>query len=64
MDVNFKGAYTLRLQKQTYLEFSAGVKNIFNSYQNDFDYGIGRDAGYVYGPRMPRVIFAGIKMKM
>ena len=40
------------------------MKNILNSYQSDFDYGIGRDAGYVYGPMMPRSIYAGVKFKM
>lgn len=39
----------------------AGVKNIFNSYQSDFDRGIDRDPGYVYGPATPRTIYVGVK---
>ena len=31
------------------LDFSAGITNIFNSYQNDFDHGENRDSGYIYG---------------
>ena len=34
---------------------------IFNNYQDDFDLGAERDAGYVYGPLRPRTYFAGLK---
>ena len=40
---------------------SAGVTNIFNSFQDDFDIGPGRDSDYVYGPDAPRAIFFGLK---
>lgn len=46
------------------LELSAGVKNIFNSYQKDLDFGPLKDAGYVYGPALPRMFFAGLKLTM
>ncbi|MCK5847512.1 MAG: TonB-dependent receptor [Bacteroidales bacterium] len=62
--LNLKLAYKLKLNKEVKMEFFGGVKNFLNSYQSDFDYGIGRDAGYVYGPIMPRTIYAGIKFKM
>lgn len=39
-----------------------GVKNIFNSYQNDFDSGIDRDPSYVYGPAQPRMVYFGVKV--
>ncbi len=52
------------INKEVNIEFFAGIKNILNSYQSDFDYGIGRDAGYVYGPMAPQTIYAGIKFKM
>ncbi len=57
---NIKFAYTFRLQKQYNLELFGGVQNIFNSYQNDFDRGADRDAGYVYGPLRPRTFFMGL----
>jgi len=41
---------------------SAGIKNILNSYQSDFDYGINRDPSYIYGPMAPRTLFFGIKI--
>jgi outer membrane receptor for ferrienterochelin and colicins len=36
------------------LDVTAGVKNIFNTYQDDLDRGPDRDSAYVYGPRFPR----------
>lgn len=43
------------------MELFAGVQNVFNAFQSDFDLGIDRDAGYVYGPTRPRTIYGGIK---
>ncbi len=34
--------------------------NLFDSYQDDLDVGVNRDAGYVYGPQRPRSIYTGI----
>jgi outer membrane receptor for ferrienterochelin and colicins len=38
----------------TEMLISAGVKNIFDAYQDDLDRGPNRDSAYVYGPRFPR----------
>ena len=46
------------------LELSAGVTNIFNSYQRDFDQGALRDSGYIYGPSTPRSLFCSIKLHL
>jgi len=43
------------------IKLNSGVQNIFNSYQTDFDKGEFRDAGYVYGPALPRTFFFGIR---
>jgi len=43
------------------LELSAGIRNIWNAYQNDFDIGKYRDSNYVYGPARPRTYFMGLK---
>jgi len=59
-DLGLKLKYTLKLNG-TSLEFSSGVKNILNSYQSDFDYGIDRDPAYVYGPFSPRTVFVGVR---
>lgn len=39
-----------------------GMKNIFNSYQDDFDTGVERDPAYIYGPMQPRTIYFGITL--
>jgi outer membrane receptor for ferrienterochelin and colicins len=50
------------MAKENYkLQCFAGMQNIFNAYQRDFDSGPQRDAGYVYGPIRPRTAFFGIK---
>lgn len=61
-DMGIKFAYDIKLSNNSTLQVNAGVKNIFNSYQDDFDKGADRDAGYIYGPGLPRTFFAGIKL--
>ena len=48
-DIGLKVRYDIKMKGVTIQLFS-GVKNILNYYQDDFDYGIDRDPGYVYGP--------------
>lgn len=64
MDVNFKVSYDFTIYNYVKLQLNAGVNNIFNAYQSDFDSGIERDAGYMYGPMMPRSIFIGAKINI
>ncbi|MFN4121896.1 MAG: TonB-dependent receptor domain-containing protein [Flavobacteriales bacterium] len=59
---NIKISYTLKRTKSLKYEIHAGVHNISNSFQRDFDRGAERDAGYVYGPVRPRTVFFGIRM--
>ncbi len=61
-DANIKLSYEFKLYNHSSLQLNVGMQNIFNSYQNDFDKGYLRDSGYIYGPTMPRSIFAGIKL--
>lgn len=61
-DMNIKLAYDFPLFSSVTLQVNAGVQNIFNAYQHDFDRGAKRDAGYVYGPGIPRSYFAGCKI--
>jgi len=59
-DLGLKLRYTVKLNGAS-VEFSGGIKNILNSYQDDFDYGINRDPAYIYGPLTPRTLFVGIR---
>jgi len=61
-DLGAKVSYEFHLGNKVSVTSYVGVKNILNQYQNDFDAGINRDAGYVYGPGLPRLLFFGIKM--
>ncbi len=60
-DAGIKLSYEVRITDAVKMEINTGIKNIFNSYQNDFDTGIDRDPGYIYGPISPRTIYFGVK---
>lgn len=61
-DMGIKVAYDVKLSNNSTMQFNAGIKNIFNSYQEDLDQGADRDAGYIYGPSLPRTFFFGLKL--
>ncbi len=61
-DAGVKLSYDFRVTDDVKVQLSGGVKNIFNSYQSDFDLGIDRDPSYVYGPLTPRTIYLGLKI--
>lgn len=61
-DLGLKAAYDFKLYKSINLQVNAGVQNIFNAYQSDFDKGADRDSGYMYGPGMPRSFYVGLKL--
>ncbi|MGM0497022.1 MAG: TonB-dependent receptor [Bacteroidota bacterium] len=60
-DWSIKLKYSQRINGAK-IQIFGGVKNILNSYQNDFDSGIDRDPGYIYGPKSPRTIYFGVKV--
>lgn len=61
-DMNWKITYEIPFYKGTDFEINAGIQNIFDSYQDDFDRGPDRVSSYIYGPSMPRSYFAGVKL--
>ncbi len=61
-DLNVKFTYDIPIFKTSTFQLNAGVQNIFNAFQKDFDKGPNRDAGYMYGPGLPRSYFVGCKM--
>lgn len=61
-DLGTKLSYDIKIYKSITLQLFAGVHNIFNSYQRDFDKGYNRDSGYIYGPSLPRSWFVGAKL--
>ncbi len=61
-DAGIKAAYTIRISDVLKLEWNAGIKNLLNSYQKDFDTGIDRDPAYIYGPGAPRTVYLGVRI--
>jgi outer membrane receptor for ferrienterochelin and colicins len=61
-DAGIKAAYSFKITEHVKMEWNAGIKNIFNSFQKDFDSGIDRDPAYIYGPVTPRTIYMGIRI--
>lgn len=60
-DFGMKIRYHIHLNGSS-MQVFGGMKNIFNSYQKDFDKGVDRDPGYIYGPSLPRTIYFGIRI--
>lgn len=60
-NLGLKIRYNIKLNGAT-LQLYTGIKNIFNSYQHDFDTGEDRDPAYIYGPMSPRTVYLGLKI--
>jgi len=60
-ELGLKARYNMDL-KDAKVQIYAGMKNILNSYQDDFDRGENRDPSYIYGPMNPRIFYFGIKI--
>lgn len=63
-DIGVKVAYDFKLFDFSTLQINAGMHNIFNSFQKDFDKGELRDSGYMYGPMLPRSVYVGVKLSL
>jgi len=61
-DAGIKLSYEVKVADNAKVQLNGGVKNIFNSFQDDFDTGVDRDPGYIYGPMTPRSIYFGVKI--
>ena len=62
-ELSIKFSYNLPTADNSF-DLYAGLKNIFNDYQNDFDIGKNRDSNYIYGPAQPRTVYLGIKYNL
>lgn len=63
-DADLRLLYTFKLVKSVDVEVNAGVNNLFDSYQRDFDCGYRRDSGYIYGPAQPRSLSVGASISL
>ncbi len=63
-DFGILASYSVFAGRNMNIKFTAGVKNILDSFQKDLDKGPLRDAGYLYGPVMPRTFNFGVKLTL
>ena len=63
-DANLKISKDFKLFPGVGMQINGGLMNIFNSFQDDFDKGVDRDSGYIYGPMMPRSLYFGVKLSL
>ena len=63
-DANLKVSKEFSIYPGVNMEVNGGMMNIFNSFQDDFDSGVDRDSGYIYGPMMPRSLYFGVKLSL
>lgn len=63
-EMGMKVSKEIEIYKYYTLELNAGVKNLLNQFQRDLDKGKDRDAGYIYGPALPRTWFVGLNLKI
>ncbi|MDP0489510.1 MAG: TonB-dependent receptor [Verrucomicrobiota bacterium JB023] len=59
--VDLGASYAWDFGDSSTLTLQAGVKNVFNDFQDDLDEGTFRDPSYTYGPRFSRTVYAGAK---
>ncbi|MEM6724128.1 MAG: TonB-dependent receptor [Bacteroidota bacterium] len=62
LDANLKATYHFDVSQDFHIELGGGVRNLFNSYQPEFDTGPERDSDFIYGPAAPRSVFISIKI--
>jgi len=63
-EMGIKSTYTSRLNRVGVdIDYSIGVKNLTNTYQQDFDTYKNRDNNFIYGPNMPRTYYFGLVLK-
>lgn len=63
-EINLNAGYTFEFHSvDSGMEVFAGVKNLMNVYQDDFDNWRNRDSNYIYGPALPRTIYVGVRVK-
>lgn len=63
-DANLRIAYAFNIVEGVHAEVSAGIQNLFDSCQKDFDSGVNRDSDYIYGPSLPRSYFGSLSIQL
>lgn len=61
-DIGIKLSYQFKINDNFKLTPYAGMHNVLDAYQQDWDQGPDRDSDYIYGPANPRTYYFGVKM--
>lgn len=64
LQVNINAEYHIPVAATVDMTLTVGAKNLFNSYQRDFDCGASRDSGYIYGPSVPFSPYLGLRIAL
>jgi outer membrane receptor for ferrienterochelin and colicins len=63
-DIGIRIGHTIELDEtNTGIEIFTGIKNILNSYQDNFDRSKNRDSNFIFGPGLPRTLLVGLRLK-
>ena len=62
--INLKLRKPINISENSKIAILFGIHNLFDSYQGDFDSGVDRDSGYVYGPRKPRTFYVTFQFSL
>ena len=62
--IGFKSTYIQSFKSSgIQMEYSIGIKNLTNDYQQEFDSLKNRDSNFIYGPSLPRTLYFGLVLK-
>ena len=63
-NIGIKSTYIQILKESAMkIEYTLGVKNLTNDFQEEFDSTKNRDSNFMYGPALPRTIYFGLTLK-
>jgi len=60
LDTSYSKKFNILRSERRAINFTLGVKNLTDKYQDDIDRTIYRDAGYIWGPRSPRTVYVSL----
>lgn len=62
LDIGLRAEHALHIHKfEQTVRIGAGIQNLFDSYQSNFDTTKYRDSNFIYGPSRPRTVFVDVK---
>ena len=60
LDASYTKEFNLLRSERRKMNFTLGIKNLTDKFQDDIDRTVYRDAGYIWGPRSPRTVYVSL----